>query len=119
MFAEELMDAYPDARVILNQRPIDAWYESIVNSVQRIQESWVMWFLMNLDHQTRYARQAVHSGFFQTGELIYVSQDHTSLLDQDQRPCLSVGHTHQCKAYLHGTRSEGPRPRTYREVPRV
>ena len=48
-FATELIEAYPDAKVILNVREMDAWHRSAVKSlVQGVNENWMIiimcWF---------------------------------------------------------------------------
>ena len=41
-FAEELMAAYPEAKVLLNQRDVDRWLESMDNTVGRMMR-WKSW----------------------------------------------------------------------------
>ncbi|RAK87664.1 hypothetical protein BO79DRAFT_175378 [Aspergillus costaricaensis CBS 115574] len=47
MFAAELIEAYPEAKVILNTRSdLDAWHRSIMKTVvSDIEDSWVAWFV--------------------------------------------------------------------------
>lgn len=47
LFAPELIAAYPDAKVILNQRPdLDAWHRSIDKTiVQAVDQSWALWVM--------------------------------------------------------------------------
>lgn len=49
----ELIEAYPEAKVILNQRPFDFWYKSTLNTANALRESWLYWILMNLDSEAR------------------------------------------------------------------
>nr|ADN06237.1 hypothetical protein [Passalora arachidicola] len=49
----ELIEAYPEAKVILNQRPFDVWYKSTLNTANALRESWLYWVLMNLDSEAR------------------------------------------------------------------
>ncbi|KAL1643963.1 hypothetical protein SLS58_004638 [Diplodia intermedia] len=39
-FAAELVAAYPEARVVVNSRPVDAWYDSNMRSMVPIGRSW-------------------------------------------------------------------------------
>ncbi|KAF2093173.1 hypothetical protein NA57DRAFT_69274 [Rhizodiscina lignyota] len=49
-FAAELIEAYPDAKVILNTRhDQDAWHSSIQKVFLPICKSWPLWFLSRLD----------------------------------------------------------------------
>lgn len=51
MFATELIEAYPDAKVILNQRPVDDWYRSLLNSLEAIKQTWLSWVVVRLDKE--------------------------------------------------------------------
>lgn len=51
MFATELMEAYPEARVILNQRPVDDWYRSLLHSVDAMKATWVSGMITRLDRE--------------------------------------------------------------------
>lgn len=53
MFTTELIDAYPDAKVILNLRPRDEWYRSIVNSVDAKMRSWKGALMCQFDAEMR------------------------------------------------------------------
>lgn len=49
-FAEELIHAYPEAKVIINRRQdLDAWYKSIMATLGQMEESWLVWFLSFFD----------------------------------------------------------------------
>lgn len=49
VFAEELMDFYPNAKIILNRRRnVDAWYESMQKTCLQV-FSWPMWTLSWFD----------------------------------------------------------------------
>ena len=39
-FHTELIAAYPEAKVILTTRDMEAWYESVMSTVQKNRESW-------------------------------------------------------------------------------
>ena len=44
LFSRELMEAYPDAKVILNVRKdLDAWYQSFDATVGQLSGNWVLW----------------------------------------------------------------------------
>ena len=53
MFSTELIDAYPEAKVILNLRPRDEWYRSIVNAVDAKMKSRLAWFMCKFDTELR------------------------------------------------------------------
>ncbi|KAM0559912.1 hypothetical protein ACHAPJ_003862 [Fusarium lateritium] len=44
VFAAELIDAYPDAKVVLNcRKDLDAWHESVTKTLVSVNENWVIW----------------------------------------------------------------------------
>ncbi|KAJ5348233.1 uncharacterized protein N7506_001486 [Penicillium brevicompactum] len=44
LFAPELLAAYPEAKVILNQRlDMNAWYRSLEKTIVAIDQSWLIW----------------------------------------------------------------------------
>ncbi|PIG90071.1 NAD dependent epimerase/dehydratase [Aspergillus arachidicola] len=45
LFAEELMDAYPDAQIVLTTRPVDSWLSSMQRTFYAIL-SWKRWALL-------------------------------------------------------------------------
>lgn len=45
IFAEELIAAFPEAKVILNNRPVDDWYRSVVRTIGRAQQDPLQQFL--------------------------------------------------------------------------
>ena len=49
LFSEELIAAYPDAKVILSLRDIDSWYNSMIKTVVLARRSKVLGFLQPLD----------------------------------------------------------------------
>jgi hypothetical protein len=53
MFPTELIEAYPEAKVILNLRPRDEWYRSIVNSVDAKMRNWSSWIMCKFDPELR------------------------------------------------------------------
>lgn len=45
-FAEEMIKAYPSAKVILNtRRDIDAWQSSVMSNIVAVNEDWFKWLL--------------------------------------------------------------------------
>lgn len=45
-FATELIEAYPDAKVILNtRRNTDAWHASVMSNIVAVNEDWLKWLL--------------------------------------------------------------------------
>ena len=56
-FAHELLSAFPDAKVILNHRfDIEAWHESVLNTVEKFNEGWYDW-LLTLFHAELFGQQ--------------------------------------------------------------
>ena len=51
MFATELVQAYPEVKVILNQRPVDDWYRSLLSSMDAMKESSVSRIIVRLDRE--------------------------------------------------------------------
>ena len=51
MSGTELIDAYPEAEVILKQRPANDWYRSLINSVESATPSWIGWLIFRLDKE--------------------------------------------------------------------
>lgn len=47
LFVDELLAAYPDAKVVLTTRDPDAWVESVYRSFHEIL-SWKRWMLLEL-----------------------------------------------------------------------
>ncbi len=56
MFATELIHAYPDAKIILNMRPREEWYRSIVKSVDAKMRSRTGWIMSKFDSEMRSVR---------------------------------------------------------------
>lgn len=45
-FAVELIEAYPDAKVILNtRRNTDAWHASVMANIVAVNEDWLKWLI--------------------------------------------------------------------------
>lgn len=44
-FAEELIEAYPDAKVILTNRPVDAWYKSCIGTIRNSMTSNLLYYM--------------------------------------------------------------------------
>lgn len=44
-FGPELIKAYPDAKVVLTNRPVDAWYTSCVNTIKNSMTSPLLYFI--------------------------------------------------------------------------
>ncbi|KAI1082521.1 P-loop containing nucleoside triphosphate hydrolase protein [Whalleya microplaca] len=56
VFAAELIAAYPDAKVILNYRKdIDAWHNSLVNTIARADSHWLLFLLSCLGRECFWA----------------------------------------------------------------
>lgn len=52
ILAEELLDFYPHAKVILNRRrDLDAWHRSVSDAVNMLLNSWLLWGLSFFDAQ--------------------------------------------------------------------
>ncbi|KAF4629810.1 hypothetical protein G7Y89_g8334 [Cudoniella acicularis] len=73
-FAEELIALYPDAKVILLERPVDTWYESCIHTVMKPREkSLIMQALLYLDWdhlgQMITLKQTIYGNFFGEGGL--------------------------------------------------
>lgn len=53
-YAESLIPAYPDAKVIIVERDIDAWSESMKTVMKPISSAWMRWFTEILGNYTDY-----------------------------------------------------------------
>ncbi|KAJ3471839.1 hypothetical protein MRS44_001938 [Fusarium solani] len=52
VFAAELIEAYPEAKVVLNyRRDVDAWHKSASNTLARAQHHWPLFLLSCLDKE--------------------------------------------------------------------
>jgi hypothetical protein len=51
VFAAELIQAYPDAKVILNHRDIDAWHRSAVETLVHSNQDWWLFALSCLSRE--------------------------------------------------------------------
>ena len=49
MFAAELIQSYPEAKVILNNRPTADWWSSWTRNILPLKESWYIWLLAHFD----------------------------------------------------------------------
>ena len=49
LFAPELLNAYPNAKVILTTREVEAWFKSVLNSIEKAHRSWLL-TVMNQFH---------------------------------------------------------------------
>lgn len=59
-FFAELIEAYPDAKVILNYRKdLDRWHESVKETFGVLGKSWVHWFLSFFNFEMYWARRHV------------------------------------------------------------
>ncbi|KAL9086976.1 MAG: hypothetical protein Q9159_003870 [Coniocarpon cinnabarinum] len=94
-FAPELIKAYPDAKVILTNRPVDAWYKSCIGTIRRSMTSPLLYFIGFFDTEvlgkwtpmTRALFKAVFDDDFEkNGKQVYVDQYETvrSLVPKDQ-----------------------------------
>lgn len=54
-FAPELIEAYPEAKVVLSARDPDAWVQSIDNTLFKICKAPVRWFICMFEWHLRYA----------------------------------------------------------------
>ena len=79
IFAAELINAYPEAKVILNHRDVDSWYRSSVNAFMGLQ-SWLrsnvqIWIHPTLYWDARYAYEVFqpyfHGSFVHHGKWVY------------------------------------------------
>ena len=71
MFAEELLNFYPDANVILNRRrDMDAWHRSLNEAAETVLGSWVLWVLSWFDVKLRwwYTSAVLCMGIMGSGE---------------------------------------------------
>ncbi len=59
IFAEEMLDFYPRAKVVLNRRSdMTAWHRSLNEAAETILGSWVFWFLSWFDSKFRWWYQS-------------------------------------------------------------
>ncbi|EME77548.1 uncharacterized protein MYCFIDRAFT_145894, partial [Pseudocercospora fijiensis CIRAD86] len=66
-FGEELLTAYPDAKVILNYRDVEGWYESIGNTFGKYMNTWEFQYLSYFDGSLYWLQQVFvmyERGFF-------------------------------------------------------
>ena len=82
-FAPELIEAYPDAKVILTNRPVDAWYKSCLGTIRRSMTSPLLYFIGYFDTEvmgkwtpmTRALFKGVFdNNFVLNGKLVYEEQ---------------------------------------------
>jgi hypothetical protein len=60
LFTKELMDAYPEAKVILNYRKdLDKWHNSLAATFGAMESSWSEWFLSHFCFELFWAREFV------------------------------------------------------------
>lgn len=67
-FYRELMDRYPDAKVILTVRDADKWYESALQTIYYARHAfpaWTRWFLPRMRRFTQMLDDVVWAGTFQ------------------------------------------------------
>ena len=63
LFATELLDAYPDAKVILNRRDdVEAWHRSLLN-ISGIVEDWGRWARALVDAEEFWTMRCIGTGF--------------------------------------------------------
>lgn len=86
--AYELIQAYPEAKVILNTRPdVDAWYESMLNVIVSNEERWLVWLISRVSAELFWVRRmwtnSCH-GFFYHGSIRntakWVSREHAAMV---------------------------------------
>jgi len=100
MFAEEIMDFYSDAKVVLNRRrDMDAWHKSLNEAAEMTVEGWGIWTLSWFDPRFRWWYESVtlclgimakgKGGFKQNGTRW--AEDHYRRLERklDRRKSLS------------------------------
>ncbi|RSL57624.1 hypothetical protein CEP54_008229 [Fusarium duplospermum] len=52
VFAAELIEAYPDAKIVLNYRKdLDAWHRSATGTLANVKHNWALWILSFLSRQ--------------------------------------------------------------------
>jgi hypothetical protein len=60
MFIADLVDAYPDAKVVMNYRKdLDKWHTSVVNTFGVMGSSWWVWFISHFNFELYWARRYV------------------------------------------------------------
>ncbi|KAF7193205.1 hypothetical protein HII31_05431 [Pseudocercospora fuligena] len=67
-FAEELLTAYPNAKVILNYRDVDSWYTSIENTFGKYMSTWEFRYLSYFETSLYWLRQVFmmyEKGYYQ------------------------------------------------------
>ncbi|KAL9125084.1 MAG: hypothetical protein Q9217_005656 [Psora testacea] len=71
-FSEELIKAYPEAKVVLNLRNVDSWYESMIKSIVPLSRSPIMNILEPFDpvllKRWNPMRRGLWTGFWQNQE---------------------------------------------------
>lgn len=46
VFAREMIEAYPEAKILLNvRRDLEKWHESAISTLVEVNESWLFWFM--------------------------------------------------------------------------
>ncbi|KAK4207830.1 P-loop containing nucleoside triphosphate hydrolase protein, partial [Rhypophila decipiens] len=66
-FAREIIEAYPDAKVILNmRRDVEGWHKSVVGTLVKANQSWGFWIASWLDRECFWAWH-VYERFLWTG----------------------------------------------------
>jgi hypothetical protein len=59
-FASDLIEAYPDAKIILNYRKdLDAWHKSFLATFGVLGSSWMFWFMSHFEAQLYWSRRYI------------------------------------------------------------
>jgi len=59
-YYQELMEAYPDAKVLLSVRDPERWYESVRDTIYPLSSSWFMYLVAFLIPSTRQMYEFIH-----------------------------------------------------------
>lgn len=96
LFARELIQAYPEAKVILNRRDVDSWHRSMCTVMTPLSTGLVYhvlpWFNADLYWERRYIDECLSTFFYgswiRDGKWAY--QDHSAIIRGSVKPDRSL-----------------------------
>lgn len=114
VFAAELIQAYPDAKIILNYRKdIDVWHQSLMSTLARGPTLWTFWVLSALDKECYWNWQCylcymwpglfqaidgrVETGMLRNAKWVYRCMCFPPFSDPTTyKPCYGTSYTDEC-----------------------
>jgi hypothetical protein len=91
LFAADLLEAYPEAKIIMNYRKdLNAWHKSFVETFGVLGSSWMFWFMSHFEAQLYWSRRYIFREMSKYLKGYLFKHQFADLFAHDQSPFISV-----------------------------